>query len=54
MSTLASVLLLLTVAVRHGVSRLNSTQKQLLLDLHNEARSGTSPTAANMERMVSE
>ena len=54
MSTLALVLLLLIVAVRQGQSQLSNTLKQLLLDLHNEARTDASPTAANMEIMVSE
>ena len=45
-------LLLLTLAVQQGDSQLSNTQKQLLLDLHNQARSDVSPTAANMEEMV--
>ena len=45
-------LLLLLVAAHQSVSQLNSAQRQLLLDLHNQARSEVSPTAANMEQMV--
>lgn len=50
-SLLLSLLLLLVAATRQTVSQLNITQKQLLLDLHNQARSSASPTATNMERM---
>lgn len=49
---LALLLLLLVAATRQTVSQLNITQKQLLLDLHNQARSSASPAATNMERMV--
>ena len=52
MPNLISLLLLLTAA-RQSVSQLTNAQKQLLLDLHNQARSDVSPTAANMEQMVS-
>ena len=52
MSILISLLLLL-IAARQSVSQLSSAQRQLLLDLHNQARSDVSPTAANMEQMVS-
>ena len=48
-----SLLLLLLIAPRQGVSQLTNAQRQLLLDLHNQARSEVSPTAANMEEMVS-
>ena len=41
------------ITTRQGVSRLNNDQKQLLLDLHNQARSDVSPAAANMQEMVS-
>ena len=51
MMTLLAAFLLLLVA-RLGVSQLTSDQKQLLLDLHNQARSDVFPTAANMEEMV--
>ena len=50
MTLLAAFLLL--ILVRLGVSQLTSDQKQLLLDLHNQARSDVFPTAANMEQMV--
>ena len=53
MTSLLSLLLLLLIVARESVSQLNSTQRQLLLDLHNQARSEVSPTAANMEEMVS-
>ena len=53
MSILISLLLLL-IAARQSVSQLSSAQRQLLLDLHNQARSDVSPTAANMEQMVSD
>ena len=51
MSILISLMLLL-IAARQGVSQLTNAQKQLLLDLHNLARSHVSPTAANMLEMV--
>ena len=53
MVSLTSLLLLL-IATRQSVSQLSSDQRQLLLDLHNQARSEVSPTAANMEQMVSD
>ena len=51
MMTLLAAFLLLIVA-RPGVSQLSSDQQQLLLKLHNQARSDVSPTAANMLEMV--
>ena len=42
------------IDLRQSVSQLSSAQRQLLLDLHNQARSEVSPTAANMEEMVSD
>ena len=44
--------LLLLTLVQQGDSQLSNAQKQLLLDLHNQARSDVLPTAANMEEMV--
>ena len=46
------VALLLLIVAGQAVSRLTSDQKQMLLDLHNEARSDVFPTAGNMEKMV--
>ena len=45
-------LLLLAVAVQQGDSQLSNAQKQLLLNLHNQARNDVLPSAANMEEMV--
>ena len=54
MSILISLrILLLLIAARQSVSQLSNARRQLLLDLHNQARSDVSPTAANMEQMVS-
>ena len=44
--------LLLLTLVQQGDSQLSNAQKQLLLDIHNQARSDVFPTAANMEEMV--
>ena len=52
--SILTLLLLLLIAARQGASQLTSAQKQLLLDLHNQERSDVSPSAANMEQMVSE
>ena len=47
------VLCLLVLSVAHlSVSQLTQEDKQLLLDLHNEARSKVDPIATNMEKMV--
>ena len=45
---------LLLAVVHHSVSQLTSEQQQLLLDLHNQARSDVTPIATNMEKMVSQ
>ena len=48
------VLCLLVLTAAHlSVSQLTDEDKQLLLDLHNRARSMVDPTATNMEEMVS-
>ena len=48
------VLCLLVLTVAHlSVSQLTDEDKQLLLDLHNRARSMVDPIATNMEEMVS-
>ena len=49
-SPLAALLLLIVAG--KAVSQLTSDQKQMLLDLHNEARRAVLPTAANMQEMV--
>ena len=49
-SPLAALLLLIVAG--KAVSQLTSDQKQMLLDLHNEARRDVLPTAANMQEMV--
>ena len=54
MKYLLSLLLLLLISARQSVSQLSSAQRQLLLDLHNQARSEVSPTATNMEEMVND
>ena len=52
-SIIFPVLYLLMLTVAHlSVSQLTEEDRQLLLDLHNEARSMVDPIATNMERMV--
>jgi len=51
--TIPVLFLLVLTAAHLTVSQLTDEDKQLLLNLHNEARSMVDPIATNMEKMVS-